>query len=488
MSDNSNENLSVSEVRAHFDEILVKHIARLIEIDSNSATLSFNLATITCLLLAVERDKEIANFPDMPPERYNRATFLKEIETVGLDIDDDLMVAFQALTQYGYVVIGSDDLYYSQISAFALVNFLDNLFPGMPGINLVAYVIQHIDEVVSGRVELYFAKEKFEQTLVTRGVALSEQTMKKDEKIITQVAAKKGVADLETGKSKQEIKELKKTFSKRLEKLRTISNKQPVTTSKETYAQKVGKVKSIFSQQDDPLPDDPAVKTEDDIKPDTELDRIKEELRKREDELKRIEEEERKKQEGIKLKEQQEHEQEKERLRQEEIDTLKSEMAKKEAEKKAHQDEMKKMMEQLESQNKTDDITEKESTTKEDDIERRISSLASEIPISCPLCTTGHVEKEITDQNKEYYECKNDACNFISWSKPYQHTCPLCSNNYLVENLEMISGTPVVGLKCPRAGCSYQQHHVNSPVQNTTSDSSKPKKKRRVIKRVKRKK
>jgi len=171
-------------------------------------------------------------------------------------------------------------------------------------------------------------------------------------------------------------------------------------------------------------------------------------------------------------------------------------LEKKESEKVAHEAEMKKMMDQLENQKKEKETKDEEikkpaPISDESDIESRISSLEVELSITCPLCNIGKVVQETTDQNKEYYECNNDSCNFISWSKPYHFECPQCKNNYLVENLEMISGTPVVGLKCPRAGCTFLQHHLNNPAQNINkqnqNDSAKPKKKRRVIKRIKRK-
>ena len=91
-------------------------------------------------------------------------------------------ISFQALTLYGYVAIGDDNCYYPQLSAIAIVNFIDNLFPGMPGMNLVAYVIQLTDEVITGRKKLDVAVHYFEQTLSSRGVSLSDQTIKEEEK------------------------------------------------------------------------------------------------------------------------------------------------------------------------------------------------------------------------------------------------------------------------------------------------------------------
>ena len=179
MSESTEANeIELSKIKALFDEVLVKHIQRLLEIDTLAASLSFNLSTIACLLLLVERENEIRSFSQSPPDRYTRETFLDELSDIGLDIDDTLMVSFQALAQHGYVEIDANDRYNAQISAFALVNFLDNLFPGMKGMNLVGYILQMITEVASNRKELDEAIAAFDQTLQSKGIPLSQQQIR----------------------------------------------------------------------------------------------------------------------------------------------------------------------------------------------------------------------------------------------------------------------------------------------------------------------
>ena len=71
-----------------------------------------------------------------------------------------------------------------------MVGFLDNMFPGMQGVNLIAYVLQMNDEVNSGRKTLEVAKSNFASTLKSRGVSVSEdKAEKKATEIISGVVA-----------------------------------------------------------------------------------------------------------------------------------------------------------------------------------------------------------------------------------------------------------------------------------------------------------
>lgn len=177
MNDDTEYNVSdFSKIRVQLDEILVEQISRLIEIDLTAAALSFNLATISCLYILVERERDIQGARDNPPPRYDMESFLRDLEEIGLEIDDDLIAALQSLAQCGYVEKDQDERYFANVSAFTLVAFLDNLFPGMKGLNLVGYVVQAITEVVTGRRKIEDAKKYLEQTLFSQGIALSKQT------------------------------------------------------------------------------------------------------------------------------------------------------------------------------------------------------------------------------------------------------------------------------------------------------------------------
>lgn len=155
-----------SQVREIFDEILVKRMGQIPRPVIVDKALTFNLAALTTLLLLVEREKEMKMFIESPPERYTRATFMEDMSDIGLEVDDDLMVSIQDLETNGFFSIGSDSRFYVKKPAFVMTNILDSVFSGMPGMSLVAYTIQTIQEVVSGRKELEFAIRQFDGMLV----------------------------------------------------------------------------------------------------------------------------------------------------------------------------------------------------------------------------------------------------------------------------------------------------------------------------------
>jgi ssDNA-binding Zn-finger/Zn-ribbon topoisomerase 1 len=134
-----------------------------------------------------------------------------------------------------------------------------------------------------------------------------------------------------------------------------------------------------------------------------------------------------------------------------------------------------------------------------DDIEKRIMAFEEDLALECPLCKRSKVTVEDTTAGKSYYKCSNKECNFISWGKPYHIPCPKCNNPFLIEASNKVGKTI---LKCPRATCRYfkkplldiednHQESIESTSQKTskiTSISQKPRKRvvrRRVVRRKK---
>jgi hypothetical protein len=456
------KNLDLSKVKSVFDEILVKHIQRLLEIETLAASLPFNLSTIACLLLLVERENEIKNFSQSPPDRYTRETFLDDLSDIGLDIDDTLMVSFQGLAQHGYVEIDQNNRYNAQISAYALVSFLDNLFPGMKGMNLVAYILQTIAEVSSNRKDLNDAIEQFDQTLQSKGIPLSQQKIKIDEKksLTTQPLSK-----LDPKAAQQLSDDLKKAYIQKLERLR---NKMSQSGSPQKEVKTIGSdrglaVKEIFSKGP----------SEEEI-----LARKAAEIAQKEAESKAILEAEKK----AAMEEAKRAAREAE-LKASEIAAQAAEIKAREAELRAKEAEIaaREAEARLLKNNETKkDITDKNEPVDKTEIEKKIAAFQEAIAISCPVCGIGKVLSNTTEKGQEYYSCSNTHCGFISWGKPYPFECPLCKNQFMIE-IHTEGGQN--GLKCPRATCSYRQNHLGPP--KTDMASSSPKKKKLV--RVRRK-
>ncbi|MBF0201875.1 MAG: hypothetical protein HQK66_11305 [Desulfamplus sp.] len=195
-------------VRTSFDEILAREIMSLIEIDSESAMLTYNLSTVSAILIAVERDREIKSSSENPPERFTVETLIDELADIGLSRDDTLENSIKNILNQGYLTSNEDGRLKAEVSAYTVVGFLDRMFPGMQGMQLIAFVLQMTDEVLSGRKSLEYARESFAQTLKNSGVTVTKE---KAEKKAKEIASKQS-----DGLMKEVALKLKEANIKRL--------------------------------------------------------------------------------------------------------------------------------------------------------------------------------------------------------------------------------------------------------------------------------
>ena len=163
------------EIRKQFDQTLKKHVERLIVKSDGFGVLPLNCATISRLILLTERENEIESFGVDPSERYTKEIFLNELAELGLESDEEIKKALLEMTQKGYIHVDDDGRFSPKKPTISIVRLLDRIFPGMPGMNLVAYLVQTIDEVESGRKDLKSAINQFDQTLLMKGVSLKKE-------------------------------------------------------------------------------------------------------------------------------------------------------------------------------------------------------------------------------------------------------------------------------------------------------------------------
>ncbi|MBF0111730.1 MAG: hypothetical protein HQK74_03245 [Desulfamplus sp.] len=174
------EEMDPAFVRTQFDEILVREVTSLIEIDSDIAMLTYNLSTISTIIVAVEREREIKAASTMPPERFTFESLIDELVDLGLYKDDEMLKSVRAVLDQGYLTQdASKGVLKAEASAYTIIGFLDKMFPGMQGIQLVAFVMQMIDEVLSERKTLGYAMESFDRTLKNSGVSVSREKAEK---------------------------------------------------------------------------------------------------------------------------------------------------------------------------------------------------------------------------------------------------------------------------------------------------------------------
>ncbi len=73
--------------------------------------------------------------------------------------------------------------------------------------------------------------------------------------------------------------------------------------------------------------------------------------------------------------------------------------------------------------------------------------------VKCPL-DGGDIVERRSRKGKLFYSCGNyPECNFISWYRPVNRTCPECQNPYLLEK----KTKDAVVVFCPQKSCSYKE-------------------------------
>lgn len=165
---------SERDVRELFDKTLGKHLERLIGTGYGIAGLAMNLSSISSLVLLSERAHDEMNHLPTAEERYTLESLHTELAEMGLKPDENLDRTLQDMVQKGYIHIDEGRLVADK-PAISMSQLLDRLFPKMPGLNLVAYFVQTMDEVLSGRKDLETAITQFDQALNLHGIPLNKK-------------------------------------------------------------------------------------------------------------------------------------------------------------------------------------------------------------------------------------------------------------------------------------------------------------------------
>ncbi len=493
-----------------FDEILGRHLERLIGTRHGIDALSLNSINISCLIMLAERENEIDGPFSSTSERYTVETISNELEEIGFNVSEKMNLVIQEMTQKGYIHV-DDDRLIPQKPVISMCKLLDKVFPDMPGIILVAYFVQTMDEVHSDRKDLESAISQFDQTLQMQGVSLKKDVRqlqnKTDPSSSPEPAARSFTADaLRKGAPQATHKSVIKTseilkgpkVENRSENV-PVAPSGPKILSSGYYSEKTEIRKVNFGR---------AAFTED-VSPETAPDTYAE----------------------IETDEPQSHHQETEVVdtqslsekevsedtSSEEGDTglqnaltgLESAKQKTDLYESVDQEEPEETAslsnealevpatEEIEAEAET--ASKGEVLDSDDDlIERRIEAFKDDLAMECPMCKKAKVHAEKTARGKVYYKCPNKICNFISWGIPHHILCPQCNNPFLIESDR--SGKTI--LKCPRATC---RHWQQPPWETADSlperiDSASPKsdivaaitskprrrvKKRRVVRRKK---
>lgn len=517
-----------------FDEILFKHLERLIGSRYGVGELSMNSATISLIMLIMERENEIESFPSDEIDRYENETLISDFEELGFDPAQDMNIVVEEMIRKGYIHI-DDDKFIPQKPTISMARLIDLVFPKMPGMNLVAYFVQTMDEVKSKRKDLESATSQFDQVLQMQSVPLKKGQKQSEPSKVSAQHADKSSNIYNLDKSLQNDQKVspekkletpiifgRKSSDNLLDHSRGSST-EPKVLSSEDYKGKVEIRKVDFGK--------PGLK---EVEPDKKLS----------DERKHIEDEAPSTQ--VKLAETQPHDDAESISSDTKVITSSKEPANTLSDgqspsvdavatraamldsassnedvshdlKSTEQDKSifdpnkddlskvtliqdnNKIVKETDNDDPETDYEKEDSFINDDDIDNSIMAFEEDLALECPICKHSKVTVENTATGKSYYKCSNKECNFISWGKPHHIPCPKCNNPFLIEASNKAGKTI---LKCPRATCRYwkkalldsednYQESIKSVSQKTneiTSISRKPRKRvvrRRVVRRKK---
>jgi hypothetical protein len=403
-------------VRSQFNQILVSHYERLTGSINTVGGLPLNLDNIACLIIFGGRELEMSDIYSEISERYTMDEFLKEVKDAGIEAEEHFQTAMQDLIQRKYIEQRPDGHVHGYSETKETARILNNIFPKMQGLSLLAYIWQTIAEVTSGRTDLESALSRFDQTLQNHGVFPPKPKIP----VITKEPEKPIVSEKkETGPSRRSS---------------IIRNYVVSETS-------VSSIPSILK----PVGPAPA-------RHQTDADRNGGSSREQVSSTNRRENEEKP---GVKVNEIDQNIQAETEAMKQKIAELESMIAAVEKEKQDAAPETAapvKEEEPAEVENKED--IRGESVPIDDEVARKIAAFEKELALVCPICKTGILKEQSTAAGKIFYSCETEKCNFISWGRPHNIPCARCKNPFLVEVSDAAGQTI---LRCPRATCQHRQ-------------------------------
>lgn len=514
-----------SDSRKQFDEILERHIQRLVGAPDRIGELPLNLVNISCsILFAEQATNEMEGFATSA-DRFTEESILAELAGIGLGATPGLASAIQEMVQAGYISMDAEGGLAADKHILSMTQLLDRIFPKMPGMNLVAYLLQTVDEVESGRKHSAAALRQFDETLELHGVNFLDDGIRAEENTTSGEMGEERDPNTQEPPPDPGHRQVP-------------AKNRPILPDRYRFV----KQNRILKKQDGPPAKSKIFSANNgssqaEIRevtfggplsgqnpPDTRSPGSRESSVPEEPEAVSLEEIEAEDSKPVEIEETSSVSEGPDALVDDETATGAATI---EAAAGAHLPES-----ILESPPSQDDavvsqevphgapreeplepansetpsaLTAIESawgsdpeTIDDDAIERNIAEFEDRLAMQCPLCKNSGIQTEGTATGKAYYRCLDKHCGFISWGRPHHIVCPNCQNPFLIEDLKP-NGVAI--LKCPRATCRYWQrasdegmekvHAEETAVPGDTEKTlSKPKKPRRrvVRKRVVRRK
>ncbi|MBN2397158.1 MAG: topoisomerase DNA-binding C4 zinc finger domain-containing protein [Deltaproteobacteria bacterium] len=493
MGTNIQENGSAEEsIQRHFDTILGRHVQRLLGARYGIEGLPITIDAIACLILLAEQVKNEKGGITRS-EQYTRAMLCDELTEMCLDADKIMNTAIPAMIGRGYLKIHPESGISIKEHTVRMAQILDHIFPTMPGINLVAYLAQAMEEVKSGRKPLATAEDHFDQTLQMHGVPLKKKQVPPKQK--------EAPAPLRTGRQKPMQREI----------LASLTEIRRPTRSK------VIKGSDFIAAYQKPAPvrgKTPASRPETIAPSPAEHQEIQQgaagiqpaEMPTAEARLSEVQEKTPSETIGVVHGEEGKGEPltgyadtaDNEPLSFDIVPEIPSDEGSVSVSSgeiqndlpPEHEDESSppereeppvsegEEEEPVEAREEVSDEKIREETGSlpklerdEDIVGKKIAAFEEDLAMQCPICRTGRIKTQETSTGKRYYVCSDTECTFISWGKPYHLVCPECGSLFLVESSD---GGGKTILKCPRATCFHWQRHPSDTSGHDTRRESPP--------------
>lgn len=446
----------VHELETKFSEIIKKHLERLAGPALPDGNFPVSMTSLACSVLLVGRENDLKRNESGQPFTFD--DLLQEISGLGIPVDGDREKTIREMERAGFIRIQGNRSLLVEMPLMQLCGVLDEIFPRMQGINLVAYLVQTMEEAQSGRKGLTEALEQLDQVLEMQGVPLLESRPEHPVKGVPARSTNRRDIDQKTGleKGKKADEEKNRQAMLRLFQAaaREERQKEPVSSSGLIRPRRImpedNHGKSVTKSGDS------CVEHEPDAEPEAELPV-------RESPPEKIEV----------------------------CDDLREEQRESTPEKE-EEDQFISAVDDRNAHGELPAVGRKEDVSSDEDIEERIAAFEEELAMTCPLCGKGKIGMRETAKGKRFYKCSLDTCYFISWGKPHHLSCPRCRNGFLIEVVDA-KGSPF--LKCPRATCNYKQNLPvgDGPIQETdagtkkgtgpTGEISAPRRMKKVVRR-----
>jgi len=240
------------ELEDRFGKTLMQHVERLAGSALPAVDFPIDVATLACLVLLTEREGQLKS--NELTSRFTPEDLSREISELGVPMNGNLQEIIRMLERSGYVRVQEDSFLVSETPLLEMCRLLDEIFPRMPGLNLVAYLVQTMEEVLSGRKGLDEAHQQLDQVLEMHGAPLSGIQTTNDANEAPSPSSESSISTQKDGgkKSKKALdKENRQTMLKLLQAAaRNESQKRSFPTSRVIRSEMIVANKSNLKKMD----------------------------------------------------------------------------------------------------------------------------------------------------------------------------------------------------------------------------------------------